>query len=224
MGKIKQGILGGFANKVGTVVGSSWKGIAVMRSMPLSVANPRTTAQVANRGKFAQVVKNAQSILSSVVQPNFNPQAKYMSGYNMFVKLNKDLIDNTTIQAYATEMILAKGDLSCTLDSESSSVTGNVLRLAYDDTTPNAKDKSTDKIDACIVVFPKSGAEVGDVEVMHLNPTSPAAGTRASGSKEFGLPTIDVENNYVYVLAFFRSADGKITSNTESMRIDDIME
>jgi hypothetical protein len=28
---IKQGVLGGFSGKVGTVIGSSWKGIAVMR-------------------------------------------------------------------------------------------------------------------------------------------------------------------------------------------------
>ena len=31
MGTIKQGILGGFSGKVGTVVGSSWKGISYMR-------------------------------------------------------------------------------------------------------------------------------------------------------------------------------------------------
>ena len=32
MGKIKQGILGGFKGKVGTVIGSSWNGISYMRS------------------------------------------------------------------------------------------------------------------------------------------------------------------------------------------------
>ena len=31
MGTIKQGILGGFSGKVGTVVDSSWKGISYMR-------------------------------------------------------------------------------------------------------------------------------------------------------------------------------------------------
>jgi hypothetical protein len=32
MGTIKQGILGGFSGKVGTVIGASWKGINYMRS------------------------------------------------------------------------------------------------------------------------------------------------------------------------------------------------
>lgn len=31
MGKIRQGILGGFNGTVGTVVGGSWKGMAYMR-------------------------------------------------------------------------------------------------------------------------------------------------------------------------------------------------
>jgi hypothetical protein len=32
MGTIKQGILGGFSSKVGTVISGSWKGISYMRS------------------------------------------------------------------------------------------------------------------------------------------------------------------------------------------------
>ena len=52
MGVIKQGILGGFQNKVGAVIGSNWKGIATMRSRPISVANPRTGKQVAVRSEF----------------------------------------------------------------------------------------------------------------------------------------------------------------------------
>lgn len=46
MGTIKKGILGGFSGKVGTVVGSSWKGIAYMRSLPQNMKNPRTEGQV----------------------------------------------------------------------------------------------------------------------------------------------------------------------------------
>ena len=34
MGTFKKGILGGFNGTVGTVVGSNWKGITVMRSRP----------------------------------------------------------------------------------------------------------------------------------------------------------------------------------------------
>ena len=46
MAKVRQGILGGFRGRVGNIVGTGWKGIAVMKSLPLTVANPRTAGQV----------------------------------------------------------------------------------------------------------------------------------------------------------------------------------
>ena len=55
MGKIKQGILGGFKGTVGTVIGSSWNGIAYMKGKPQSVRNPRTDKQTAQRIFFKEV-------------------------------------------------------------------------------------------------------------------------------------------------------------------------
>ena len=55
MGKIRQGILGGFKGTVGTVIGSSWNGIAYMKGRPQSVKNPKTPAQLAQRSFFKEV-------------------------------------------------------------------------------------------------------------------------------------------------------------------------
>ena len=55
MGKIKQGILGGFKGKVGTVIGASWNGIAYMRGLPQSVKNPKTAAQQSQRAFFREI-------------------------------------------------------------------------------------------------------------------------------------------------------------------------
>lgn len=88
MGIIKQGILGGFSGKVGSVVGTSWKGRAVMKAMPLSVANPRTSGQVNQRTKFTQCVALAKSLLGGSIALLDNPFAGSISGYNRFVKRN----------------------------------------------------------------------------------------------------------------------------------------
>jgi hypothetical protein len=48
----KQGISGGFRGRVGNVVGSSWKGIDVMKIRPASIANPKTDKQQTQRGRF----------------------------------------------------------------------------------------------------------------------------------------------------------------------------
>lgn len=93
MAKIKQGILGGFSGKVAGVVGTSWKGRAVMKSRPLSVANPRTDAQQEQRGKFSKIAELASKILTTFLQPVENPISGDVSGYNKFVKDNKAAFD-----------------------------------------------------------------------------------------------------------------------------------
>lgn len=93
MARLPQGILGGVLGKVGNVVGSSWKGIPILKSRPLSVANPRTTAQVAQRTKMANVVAFAQPILSAIIKPLNDRFAQQSSGYNDFVSRNIHLFE-----------------------------------------------------------------------------------------------------------------------------------
>lgn len=72
MGRIKKGILGGFNGKVGNVVGSSYKGVAYMRSLPQSVANPRTPAQMAARARFTVLIQTlalATEFINKQVKP-----------------------------------------------------------------------------------------------------------------------------------------------------------
>jgi len=111
MGKIKQGILGGFSGKVANVVGSSWKGIAVMKALPLSVANPRTTAQVAQRELFANVTVFAASILSRIIKPLWDRFASQMSGYNSFVQSNIELFTSEYPDPPA-DLIISRGKMS----------------------------------------------------------------------------------------------------------------
>ena len=59
MGKIKQGILGGFKGKVGTVIGSSWNGISYMKGLPQSQKDPKTAAQLSQRNYFREIQRLA---------------------------------------------------------------------------------------------------------------------------------------------------------------------
>lgn len=88
MATIKQGILGAFSGKVGSVVGSSWKGIAIMKALPASVANPRTAKQVIQRGKMSSAVKFAKAVLPEVIKPLNDRFVSRMSGYNSFIQNN----------------------------------------------------------------------------------------------------------------------------------------
>jgi len=53
MAKQTNGIMGAFSGLVGTVVGSTWKGIPIMRSRPKSRTGPISEKEKANREKFA---------------------------------------------------------------------------------------------------------------------------------------------------------------------------
>lgn len=87
--KIKQGILGGFSGSVGNITGSSWKGIAVMKAKPLSVANPKTALQVANRESFKASTLDASALLIDIVKRLWDRDAQRKSGYNAWVSANK---------------------------------------------------------------------------------------------------------------------------------------
>lgn len=110
MGTIKRGILGGFKNKVGSVIGSSWKGIDTMRSMPLSVANPRTAKQIAVRGNFKTLVVAASSVNSTLIRPYWSRFAKQMTGANAFIRENYSAFKNPEI-LFSENAILSKGKL-----------------------------------------------------------------------------------------------------------------
>lgn len=111
MAIIKQGILGGFKKKIGSVVGSSWKGIATMRSLPLSVANPKTAAQVENRDRFKSCAQFASLILASFIKPLMDRFAGQMSGYNYFTKLNKDVWADPEEPTWS-DLLISKGKMA----------------------------------------------------------------------------------------------------------------
>ena len=86
MGKIKQGILGGFKGKVGTVIGSSWNGIAYMRGLPQSQKDPKTAAQIAQRDFFREVQDLVGQLSYEQLVFLFPESVQCMSRRNLLVK------------------------------------------------------------------------------------------------------------------------------------------
>ena len=111
MARIKQGVLGGFSGSIGSVVGTSWKGIAVMKAKPLSVANPRTPLQVNARLKFASAVEVAKELLPNSIKPLLDRSAVRQSGYNRFMSLNKQAFNETGFYQ-PTLLITSVGNLA----------------------------------------------------------------------------------------------------------------
>lgn len=131
MGVIRQGILGGFSGKVGSVTGSSWKGIAVIKSRPLSVANPRTTGQVAQRSKLSRIVDLAKPLVSPIIKPLWDRFAVKQSGYNAFVQANISFMDAWGSIEF-DKLIISSGKMSPTpIDSASINLATKVLSVGW---------------------------------------------------------------------------------------------
>ena len=209
MGVIKRGILGGFSNKVANVVGSSWKGINTMRALPLSVANPRTSAQVENRNSFSYFSKLGSDVLSTIIQPLLNRDAKYMSGYNKFIKLNKLVYDSEGLNGWKQNPVIADGVLSSTITNATVTAGQTSITVTAPATLANAKDSATDKMFACVVVYPTADTDLANATAYGIG----GSVARSAGSISIPVPAIVAGRTYVVMLAY-RSADGVETSET----------
>lgn len=131
MGRIKQGIDGAFSGKVGAHIGGSWKGIATIRIMPSSVANPRTTPQVNQRTKFSAISIIASAGLGGFVKPLWDRWAGQMSGYNRFCQVNKANVDTNGLVdvanlTYSIGKMAPVTDIDCVADVSLGTIAGNV--------------------------------------------------------------------------------------------------
>lgn len=203
MAKLLQGILGGLSGSIGTVVGSSWKGIPVVKTKPLSVANPQTAAQTTQRSKFSQVVAFATVILAGIIKPLWDRFAIKQSGYNAFVQANIDQFDATGLVTPAG-LVISKGKMEKTaIDSVSATAGDANLDLLWTDDSGEGYKQATDK--AFAVVY---------------NETSGAINFEDGGDSRSGeqvgivLDANLVSGDVLHCWLAFRRADGTIVSNT----------
>lgn len=200
---IKRGILGGFQNKIANVVGSSWKGIATMRSLPISVANPRTAAQVTQRQQFSGVSKFASAILTPIIKPLWDRFAQQESGFNAFIRTNISAwVGDTLPDAYL--ILTSKGTVApSNITSLGADSSDSRISVAWN-ATPGGNSLPTDQ--AYVVVMNET---TGDVKGF-ANVAPRSAGTW----QQNGVMDQPSGTSFVLWLSFKR-ADGSDVSNSE---------
>ena len=86
MGKIRQGILGGFRGKVGTVVGSYWNGIFYMKALPQNNRKGKSGGQKMQQGYFKELITLAMSLSNEDLEFIYPQKPKGMTRRNLLVK------------------------------------------------------------------------------------------------------------------------------------------
>ena len=205
MATISQGILGGFSGKVGTVIGGFWKGIAYMRSIPASVSQPNTPAQLAQRAKFAAVVQFLQP-LTAYLRIGFKNQAIKMSAFNA---ASSDHLENAISGVYPNFVIdyskamVSRGNLPGALNPDIDATTPSRVDFTWENNAVDGNAKANDKVMA--VVYNALKGQV--VTVVGGN-------TRASGSQSILLPA-SFTGDDVQCFIGFQSATESVVSNSQ---------
>lgn len=208
MGKIPQGILGGVSGKVGGIVGTSWKGINVIKTKPLTVANPRTAGQIAQRSKFGNATKFASLILAGWIKPLWDRFASKQSGYNAFISDNVHLFDQPGPQN-AVGFVASKGKMAAT--AINSVILSASTKIADVDWTLDAGEGFKLANDEVYIMAFKPGNELAEG-----NRTTAVRDDEAV-QHHFNMEIVEGED-YVIVIAFRRS-DGTIVSDSSSFLV-----
>lgn len=198
MAVIKSGILGGLSGSIGNVTGSSWKGVPVLRTKPLSVANPNTPAQQAVRTPWASLTKLGSSITGVILQPVWNGIASKMSGYNLFLQKNAQLAFSSLGDFVPMGLSVSPGTLPSVPVTVDELASPTVMSFNIATALPSVQALATDKLYA--VVVDSDGVYLGSVS---------GTVTRSVGSFSVVANRILHPTEKVNVYAFFMSADGK---------------
>ena len=165
MGKVQVGILDGFVGKVGTVVGSFWKGLPVMRAYKRAVANPQTNAQQLIRARFA-TIGTLSSAFYAAIKVGFKAKAraKKMTEGDIFVQLNWDYVTATTPSTVTVdypELTIAQGHLPEAQFGTASFALPLQVEVPMDDTSELIGASALDTV-YLFVYSPEAGAGVID--------------------------------------------------------------
>ena len=204
MGTIKQGILGGFSGKVGTVVGSSWKGLSYMRGQAQSVKNPRTAKQMAQRDKFALALSFIRPI-QSFIKVGFKTYAVHQSEFNAAMSYTlKNAIKGTypSFTIDFAQAMVSRGSLAKPLNIQKQN-NDNEIAVSWQDNSGTANALDTD--------FAMIMAYNADKQEAVYDMTSTCRGDEGSSLR---YPS-DWVGDTVHVYLAFVSEDGTLVSDSD---------
>lgn len=160
MARVQNPIIGQAINQAGGMIFSVWKQLKVMRSKPLSVANPKTPAQEAVRRRMALLASMMRELLQTI-RVGF---VRYQNGTTQWAQFLKEnyatgTSDNgTTASLVSTALQFAKGTLLQVPDLEIGTVSGQNIPITWTDNSGQPGANASDKL--CVILVNANGSAV----------------------------------------------------------------
>lgn len=202
--KVQNPITGRSSGGFGNAIASTWKGINVMRSKPLEVANPQTDAQMQQRSKLAVMVAFARQMMA-LIRVGFKEKAIGKSAYNAFVSEN---MNNGFLSFVANAwtinkplLVIARGSLDVS-DITQVTTTNNSNEIVV--TYPAAATGNQSASDKLVIVVT---ADNGFCQSFGSN-------SRSDGSITLQFSRNLVTGDALDIWYFFTSANGRKVSDS----------
>ncbi len=204
MGTFEQGYMGPFRGKLGTAVGSRWKGLYVLRSRPpRKRTGPASESQLEVQAKFLLMTKFLRP-LTDLLNQTFKKSAVNMSGANKAFAENKKAVTGVypdfTVD-YA-KVVLSTGNFDNAGGPAAKSAEAGKLVFTW---TDNSKANRKTLISDLAFVAAYS-------EELNSWIYEPKAATRNAGT--FTLDVAEFSGKPVQTYIGFMSADGKKVSTS----------
>lgn len=145
MGKIKQGILGGFSGKVGSVIGSSWNGKSYMRGKAVSIKNPNTAKQQMTRAKFTLAISTLRPV-APFIRIGFKGYANGKTAYNAAMSYTFKNAITGEFPEYSIDyakLLVSRGSLAGANSFDVESTSGKI-KISWDDNSDMGNARLSD--------------------------------------------------------------------------------
>ena len=132
MARIKNGILGGFSGKVGSVVGCRWKNIEYIRSLPAKPSGPPSEKQLAARAKF-RFLNNWLNDKAAFFATSFINHTADITAMNAAYRFNKDAVAGVypDFELDYSRIVISRGELPGAADARCVLAENNVLEFSW---------------------------------------------------------------------------------------------
>lgn len=209
MAVVQNPLIGSAKNKIGGTVFQKWKNKNVLRTKPLTVANPNTLAQQKQRLKMTTVVAIMREIQATLKEA-FNEVIAGITAPNAFVSANMQAVsvnDSLVVTVTTANMVFAKGTIAPILGDTVASTVANAFQVTWTDNSNGSTALATDVLRLALIRSDGSIARVYQTTATRADEDSGAIditdnyaqGEDVSVFAYFVRPSVNKESDSVFV-------------------------
>ena len=205
MGTYNKGILGAFSGKVGPVVGASWRGKDVMRSLPRKGNRVATATQLLQREKFTMATSfltPLNGVVGRYFGNNTGDKTRRNQAMSYLMREAITYVDPDLVWDYS-KVLISRGDLLGLNAAAAVPGAGHSVDLTWSDNSNQGDAETTDKL--VVVLYEPTSKTT----VHALN-----AGTRNQVTGNVVVPAF-LAGLTVHVWATFASTNDKLYATSQ---------